>query len=93
MIVGLEEQSPAEIGGLLVGDTLVGIGGHPVSDPDELFASLSGEVVGKSTPIEVLCGEQLRAIAITIQECSAENQDAGDERHHHHREHRHGRQR
>jgi S1-C subfamily serine protease len=93
LIVGLEEQSPAEIGGLLVGDTLVGIGGHPVSDPDELFASLSGEVVGKSTPIEVLRGEQLRAIAITIQERSAENQDAGDERHHHHREHRHGRQR
>jgi S1-C subfamily serine protease len=68
LIVGLEDQSPAEKGGLLVGDTLVGIGGHPVSDPDELFASLSGEVVGKATPIEILRGGEPKTIAVTVGE-------------------------
>ncbi len=68
LIVGLEDQSPAEKGGLLVGDTLVGIGGHPVSDPDELFASLSGEVVGKATSIEILRGGEPKTISVTVGE-------------------------
>jgi len=68
LIVGLEDESPAEKGGLLVGDTLVGIGGQPVSDPDELFASLSGDVVGKSTPIEILRGGEPKTISVKIGE-------------------------
>src|SRR5258706_1462367 len=48
LIVGLEDQSPAEKGGLLVGDTLVGIGGHPASEPHQSVPSLVGGVVGKA---------------------------------------------
>lgn len=91
LIVGLEPESPAEKGGLLVGDTLVGIGGRPVSDPDELFASLSGEVVGKSTPIEIVRGGEPRSIAIKIEERKQGDEHGSGDRHHH--EHRHGRQR
>ncbi len=68
LIVGLEDQSPAEKGGLLVGDTLVGLGGRPVSDPDELFVNLSGDVVGKSTPVEVLRGGEPMTISVTVGE-------------------------
>lgn len=68
LIVGLEDESPAEKGGLLVGDTLVGIGGQPVSDPDELFASLSGDVVGKRTPVEVLRGGEPKTISVKVGE-------------------------
>jgi serine protease Do len=64
----VESGSPAEAGGLLVGDIIVGIAGQPVSDPDELFASLSGPVVGVSTPVEVLRGGRQETIAVTIGE-------------------------
>lgn len=86
LIVGLEQDSPAEAGGVLVGDTLVGINGHPVADHDDLFAHLSGEVVGKSTPVEVLRGGQPLTLPVTIEERKPEEEHEG-----HGHGHRHGR--
>lgn len=68
LLVGVEENSPAESGGLLVGDIIVAIDGKAVADPDELLASLVGEVVGKATPIQVLRGGQPTVIKVTIGE-------------------------
>lgn len=68
LLVSVEKNSPAEAGGLLVGDIIVGIGGQPVADPDELAASLLGSVVGKLTPIEVLRGGKPTTITVTIGE-------------------------
>jgi S1-C subfamily serine protease len=68
LLVGVESGSPAEAGGLLVGDIIVGIAGQPVSDPDELVASLAGPVVGVATPVEVLRGGRPETIAVTIGE-------------------------
>jgi len=68
LLVGVEENSPAEAGGLLVGDIIVAIGAKPVADPDELLASLVGEVVGKATPVQVLRGGQPTVITVTIGE-------------------------
>jgi S1-C subfamily serine protease len=50
----------------MVGDIIVGFAGAPLSDPDELLTRLTGEVVGKPTPIEVLRGGQLQEITVTI---------------------------
>ncbi|HLA98228.1 MAG TPA: trypsin-like peptidase domain-containing protein [Anaerolineales bacterium] len=66
LLVGVESGSPAEGGGLLVGDIIVAIAGQPVADPDELLASLTGEVVGKATPIQVLRGGSPATITVTI---------------------------
>lgn len=68
LLVGIESGTPAETGGLLVGDILVGLNGHPVSDPDELYASLSGDVVGKTAPVEVLRGGEPKTISVTVGE-------------------------
>jgi S1-C subfamily serine protease len=68
LLVGIEENSPAEAGGLMVGDILTGLAGQPVTDPDELLAHLTGEIVGRPTPVEVLRGGQLSLITITIGE-------------------------
>ena len=58
LVVGVENDSPASKGGLIVGDILMAVAGVPVLHHDELFARLSGDVVGKSTPIEILrCGQ------------------------------------
>jgi S1-C subfamily serine protease len=68
LLVGIERNSPAEAGGLMVGDILTGIAGSPVGDPDELLARLAGDLVGKPTPVEVLRGGQLATITVTIGE-------------------------
>jgi S1-C subfamily serine protease len=68
LLVWVEEGSPAAKGGLLVGDTLVGLAGEPVSDPEELQLSLSGEVVGQPISIEVLRGGKPTTVTVTIGE-------------------------
>jgi S1-C subfamily serine protease len=68
LIVGLEKDSPAEKGGLIIGDILVGVNGAEVGHHDELFTRLSGDVVGKSTPMDVLRGGKLQVINITVGE-------------------------
>ena len=70
LLISVEEGSPAEQGGMLVGDILVGIAGQPVSDPDELFTGLSGTVVGQPTPVQVLRAGQPVTLTITIGERS-----------------------
>jgi S1-C subfamily serine protease len=68
LIVGLENGSPAAKGGLIVGDILVGVAGERVLHHDELFARLNGDVVGKSTPIEILRGGQPQTVNVLIGE-------------------------
>ena len=68
LLVGVEEGSPAEKGGLLGGDILVGLAGQPVSDPDELSARLLGSVVGQSAALEVLRGGQPLSLMVIIGE-------------------------
>jgi S1-C subfamily serine protease len=56
LLVSVENGSPAEAGGMIVGDILVGVDGQAVADHDALMVRLSGEVVGKPISIEVLRG-------------------------------------
>jgi serine protease DegQ len=66
LVVSIEEKSPAEDGGMIVGDILAGIDGQPVADHDELFVRLSGDVVGKTLPVEILRGGQPQTLKIKI---------------------------
>jgi S1-C subfamily serine protease len=68
LLVGVERGSPAEAGGLIVGDIVVGISGTPVGDPDELLARLVGQIVGQPAQIQVLRGGQPQSITVTIGE-------------------------
>ncbi len=68
LVVGLENGSPAAKGGFLVGDILVGVAGKSVLNHEELFARLDGDVVGKSTPIEILRGGQPQTLNVVIGE-------------------------
>jgi S1-C subfamily serine protease len=68
LIVGVENNSPASKGGLMVGDILVAVAGAPVLHHDELFARLNGEVAGKSTPIEILRGGQPQTLNVPVGE-------------------------
>lgn len=68
LIVGVENDSPASRGGLIIGDILVGVAGAPVLHHDELFARLDGDVVAKSTPVEILRGGQPQILNVQIGE-------------------------
>ena len=68
LVLWLEEDGPAAKGGLIVGDILVAVKGQAVDDPDDLFAALSSETVGKAIPIEVLRGGRPETIQVTVGE-------------------------
>ncbi len=68
LLVGIERGSPAEKGGLMVGDIIVGLAGQPVEEHDNLLSRLSGDLVGQSTPVEVLRGGQPLTVNVTVEE-------------------------
>ncbi len=68
LIVGMEDESPAANAGMMVGDILVGVTGEVIEHHDELFTRLSGDVVGKSTTLDILRGGKLESIQVVVGE-------------------------
>ncbi len=68
LIVSVEPGSPAEEGGLLLGDTVVSLSDKPIGNHDALMAALTGDVVGQKEMIHVLRGGQLQEIPVKIGE-------------------------
>ena len=68
LVLWLEENGPAQTGGLFVGDTIVAIGGQSASEPDDLFAALTSETVGKPIAVEVLRGGKPETVNVTVGE-------------------------
>jgi S1-C subfamily serine protease len=66
LIVQVDEKSPAQKGGLLLGDILVAIDGHLLKDTEDLRSSLTGDRVGKIIPIEVIRGGTLQTLQVTV---------------------------
>ena len=68
LIVGVEPDSPADQGGLVLGDAIVGVDGSRVRHHDDLLALLSGDRVGRKVPVRILRGGQDQTINLTIGE-------------------------
>jgi S1-C subfamily serine protease len=68
LVLWLEEGGPAAQGGLLVGDILVAVNGQAVGDPDDLFAALNSDTVGKAVAVEVLRGGRPETVQVTVGE-------------------------
>ncbi len=54
LINSVETDSPAEQGGLLVGDILIGIAGQALRQMDDLSACLNGIEPGKTAPVKLI---------------------------------------
>jgi len=68
LISHVASMSPAESGGLLVGDVIVGFDGEPVQDPEQLITRLRGNRVGTAVPITVIRGTAAVDVSVTIRE-------------------------
>ncbi|GLV60980.1 serine protease [Dictyobacter sp. S3.2.2.5] len=65
LIVNVEEKSPAQQAGLLVGDILVSLDGHTITDTEDLQLLLTGDRVGKAIPVEVIRGNAVQTLTVT----------------------------
>jgi S1-C subfamily serine protease len=68
LLGSVEPGSPAERGGLYMGDTIVTLDRQPVRHLDDLFASLSGDRVGAAVPVQVIRGGQVVEVRVVIGE-------------------------
>ena len=68
LISHVAKDSPAEAGGLLVGDVIVGFGGDPIQGPEELITRLRGNHIGKGVPVTVIRGTSAVDVTVTVAE-------------------------
>ena len=68
LLGSVEPNSPAERGGLFMGDTIVALDGQPLRHPDELLALLSGDRVGQTVPVRIIRGGQVSEVRVVIGE-------------------------
>lgn len=66
MIVKVEENSPAQKGGVLLGDILLSLDGQLVSAAEDFQTVLTGERVGKAIKVEVIRGGALHTLTVTV---------------------------
>lgn len=66
LIIKVDESSPAQQGGLMVGDILVAVDGHVINDSEDLQILLTGDRVGKAVPVEVIRGNTLQTLQVTV---------------------------
>lgn len=66
LVVGVKEETPADAAGLLVGDLLLALDGHPLSSPEELFDLLVGDRVGRSVALRVMRGGAVVEAPVTV---------------------------
>ncbi|MGD1032592.1 MAG: trypsin-like peptidase domain-containing protein [Opitutaceae bacterium] len=59
LVVGIEPASPGERAGLVIGDVIVALDGHPTPTVDTLHKLLNGERIGIQTPVTILRGVEL----------------------------------
>jgi S1-C subfamily serine protease len=68
LLITVEPNSPAEQGGLLLGDTLVALDGAPLRHPDGLLAYLSTERIGTTMLVRLVRGGEVQERPIVIGE-------------------------
>jgi S1-C subfamily serine protease len=70
LVTSVAAGTPADQGGLLVGDILVAFAGSPVDEPESLLALLTGDRIGQLTPVTVLRGGKGLEVGVTVGERS-----------------------
>jgi S1-C subfamily serine protease len=68
LVVNVEAGSPAEQGGLMLGDLVVLVADQPIIDVDSLRAQLTSEKLGQTLPVRIIRGGEVQNLSITLGE-------------------------
>lgn len=68
LVAGVLDDTPASEAGILVGDIIATLDGHPVLESEDLAALLQGERVGTPIPVKLLRGGVPTEVTVTIAE-------------------------
>ncbi|HEU4385521.1 MAG TPA: trypsin-like peptidase domain-containing protein [Anaeromyxobacteraceae bacterium] len=66
LVTAVEEGSPAERGGLLLGDALLTFGGTALSHPGELLPLLEEDRIGRAVALRLVRAGEVREVAVTV---------------------------
>lgn len=67
LVVNVEPDSPADKGGLVLGDTIVALDGSAVRHHDDLLALLAGDRVDKKVPVSIVRGGEVMSVNVKIE--------------------------
>ena len=65
LLLSVEPGSPADRGGLFLGDVLLAVNDRPVTHPEALQAALGADLVGKHVTLRLLRGGEVRDLSVT----------------------------
>lgn len=68
LLVAVEPDSPAEQGGLLLGDTIVSVAETPVRQHDDLLTYLSPDQVGDTISLKIIRSGQVQDMSVVVGE-------------------------
>ena len=68
IVLEVEPESPAHRAGVVIGDILVALAGHPVARLEDVHSQLSGEAIGKSLPLQLVRGGATQEVNIVVGE-------------------------
>jgi serine protease DegQ len=68
VVVNVEPDSPADRGGVLIGDILIALDGRAVRDPGDVLAALGGEQIGHAVGLRIVRGGKAETVSVTVGE-------------------------
>ena len=68
LVMSVKPGSPADAGGVLVGDILLALDDHPLTTPEELLDLLVGDRVSRAATLQLIRGSEPISLAVTIAE-------------------------
>lgn len=68
LIIEVEKDSPAEQGGLTLGDTIVALDGEAVHNHDDLLVLLAADKIGAAVSVKIVRGGQIQNIEVIVAE-------------------------
>jgi S1-C subfamily serine protease len=72
LVADVHPGGPAEASGIMVGDLLLDVDGHPIGSTDDLLALLTAERIGRNVSIRLLRGDNVTNVSATIGTRSAQ---------------------
>ena len=66
IVGGIERGSPAEKGGIKLGDVIVGVNGRPVTGLGDTLNAIAEVPPGRKVPVQVLRGDREVALEVTV---------------------------